>query len=395
MKPFDHTIIGGGIVGLSTAVHLAQRFPKASILLVEKEEGPARHQSGRNSGVIHSGIYYRPGSLKARLATEGARTMAEFCEMHGIPHRICGKLITAASDGEIPELEKLHRRGIENGVPVERIDPGQVREIEPHVSCKAALAVKSTGITDYRLVSAKLRELFETAGGTTRFGTEVLGVVPDGNRWILETTKGAVESAFLINCAGLHSDRIAAMAGCVPDARIIPFRGEYYQLIPEREHLVRGLVYPVPDPAFPFLGVHLTRMVDGSVHAGPNAVPAFAREGYRKRDVVLRDLFSTLSYPGFLRLAAANPAGGLREIRRSFSKQAFVESLRRLVPEIGPDDLVPCAAGVRAQALRRDGSLVDDFLIQRGRNALHVCNAPSPAATACLPIGREIAAMVT
>ena len=373
MKSFDYLVIGGGIVGFSTAWHLAKGFPAARVLLVEKEDGAAAHQTGRNSGVIHSGIYYKPGSYKARFAKAGSRSMVAFCEQHGIPHRVCGKIIVACDEEEAGRLDALRHRGIDNGVPVERLAPEQVHEIEPHVRCVAALRVESTGITSYRAVCAKFRELIEASGGETRFGERVLAISEHSGRRIIETTADTYEARIVVNCAGRHSDRVARMTGTTPPARIVPFRGEYFKLVESRRHLVNTLVYPVPNPAFPFLGVHFTRMIDDSVHAGPNAVLAFKREGYRKSDINLRDL-----------------GEGLAELRRSILKSAFVRSLQRLVPDIRADDLVLCQAGVRAQALFDNGHLADDFLMMRGPGVLHVCNAPSPAATAAIEIGKSI-----
>jgi L-2-hydroxyglutarate oxidase len=390
MKTYDYAVVGGGIVGVSTAMHLTRRFPSARVLLLEKEPGPAFHQTGRNSGVIHSGIYYKPGSFKAAFARDGARSMVAFCREHDIPHEVCGKVIVATGGHELPLLEALYQRGLCNGIPVEKVCPGRVREIEPHVNCLAGLLVKSTGITSYPAVCRRMLEMNGEAGAETRFNCEVLGIRGRHDRQVLETDCGEFEARFVINCAGLHSDRVARMAGNDPGARIVPFRGEYFELVPEKRHLVSTLVYPVPNPDFPFLGVHFTRMIDGSVHAGPNAVLALKREGYCKTDVDLRDLAETMAFPGFWKLIGRNIGEGVREMHRSFFKSAFVHSLRRLVPEIDAEDLVPCKAGVRAQALFDDGRLVDDFLMIRGHRALHVCNAPSPAATAALEIGRSI-----
>jgi L-2-hydroxyglutarate oxidase len=394
MKPFDYAIVGGGIVGFAAAVQVARRFPGARLLLVEKEAEIACHQTGRNSGVIHSGIYYQPGSFKARFAKAGAEAMVRFCGEEGIPYEICGKLIVATREEELPRLEELERRGRANGVPVERISAERAREIEPHVACVAALAVSSTGITDYRQVCAALRRQLEAMGGTVALGREVGGLKPSGDLLRLETREETFETRFLINCAGLHSDRLARACGATPDARIVPFRGEYYELAPAARHLVRTLIYPVPNPAFPFLGVHFTRMVDGGVHAGPNAVLALAREGYTKTRWVPRDLLETLTFGGFWRLAARYWRDGAAEIVRSFSKTAFVRSLQELVPAVRAEDLEPCAAGVRAQAMTREGKLIDDFLIVPGSRAIHVCNAPSPGATASLEIGRTLAQQV-
>lgn len=390
METYDYLVIGGGIVGFSTAYHLGKSFPGARVLLLEKESGPARHQTGRNSGVIHSGIYYKPGSFKAKFAKSGARSMVGFCEEHGIPHDVCGKVIVATNDGELPRLESIYQRGLLNEVPVERISPERVREIEPHVNCVAGVLVKSTGITSYVEVCRKFLELIEAAGGEVQFGQPVRRIDERGNLKIIGTDSAEFEAKFIINCAGLHSDRVARMAGTDPGARIVPFRGEYFELVPGKRHLVNTLIYPVPNPDFPFLGVHFTRMIDGSVHAGPNAVLALKREGYFKTDFNLRDFSETMAFGGFWKLISKNLGEGLKEMHRSFFKSAFVHSLQQLIPEIRAEDLVPCKAGVRAQALFDDGRLVDDFLMVNGKGTLHVCNAPSPAATAALEIGKSI-----
>jgi L-2-hydroxyglutarate oxidase len=391
---FDFAIIGGGIVGLSTAMTLSRRQPNARILVLEKEADHSRHQTGRNSGVIHSGIYYKPGSYKAKFACAGSRSMVEFCEEHGIPHDVCGKVIVATQERELPLLENLFQRGGQNGLNVTKISTAQVREIEPHVRCLAGLRVPTTGIVSYRKVAAKYVELIQAQGGTLRFDARVDAISSNGSGHVLETTRGPFEARFLVNCAGLHSDRVAQLGEVDPGARIVPFRGEYYELVPERRHLVKTLIYPVPNPAFPFLGVHFTRMIDGSIHAGPNAVLAFQREGYRKTDFCWRDFSETMSFGGFWKLAARHWDEGLKEMYRSISKAAFVRSLQQLIPEVRAEDLVPCHAGIRAQALKYDGQLVDDFLIIQGRNSMHVCNAPSPAATASLEIGRAIVAQI-
>jgi len=390
MNTYDYLVIGGGIVGFSTAFHLSQSFPDSRVLLLEKEAGPARHQTGRNSGVIHSGIYYKPGSYKAKFARSGARSMVHFCEEHGISHQVCGKVIVATKPSEVPLLDNLYQRGLQNEVPVERVTAERVREIEPHVNCVAGVLVKSTGITSYVAVCRKLLELIETAGGEARFDQPVLRIHQRGSVKIIETAAGEFETKFLINCAGLHSDRVARLAGDDPGARIVPFRGEYFQLVPDKRHLVNTLIYPVPNPAFPFLGVHFTKMIDGSVHAGPNAVLALKREGYRKTDFDLQDFGETMMFGGFWKLISKNLGEGMKEMHRSFFKSAFVHSLQRLIPEIRSADLVPCEAGVRAQALLHDGRLVDDFLMVKGDGVLHVCNAPSPAATAAIEIGKSI-----
>jgi len=395
MKRYDYAVIGGGIVGLSTAYHLGKSFPKARILLLEKEGGPAMHQTGRNSGVIHSGIYYKPGSFKAKFAMSGATSMVAFCKEHGIPHEVCGKIIVATKQSELALLENLYQRGIENGCPVEKMSAERVREIEPHVQCAAGVRVLSTGITSYLEVAKTYLELIQRDGGVVKFGARVIDITSHQDFRIISTPTKAFAAKAVINCAGLHSDRVAQMAGADPGARIVPFRGEYFELVPERRHLVKTLIYPVPNPNFPFLGVHFTRMIDGSVHAGPNAVLALKREGYAKTDFNLRDVYETLAYKGFWKLAGKNLEEGLREIRRSFSKAAFVQSLQRMIPEIAAEDLVPCKSGVRAQALWEDGSLVDDFLIVKQNGDLHVCNAPSPAATASIEIGKSLVRKIT
>ena len=395
MTTYDYAVIGGGIVGLSTAMQLARQYPHARTLMLEKEASPAQHQTGRNSGVIHSGIYYKPGSYKARFARAGSGSMVDFCREHDIPHEVCGKVIVATQEKERPGLDNLYQRGRQNGLPVRRISPQELNEIEPHVRCVAGIHVPTTGITNYRKVSQKYLELFLEQGGQAMFENEVRQITDRGRRHLIETTAGEFETKFLINCAGLYSDRITRLAGKEPGVKIVPFRGEYYELAPSKRDLVKTLIYPVPNPDFPFLGVHFTRMIDGSVHCGPNAVLAFKREGYKKTDFNLRDFCETMSYPGFWRLARKNFGEGMKEIYRSVSKAAFVRSLQQLIPELQTSDLVPCDAGVRAQALLNDGSLVDDFLIVRGQNALHVCNAPSPGATASLEIGRAIVAQTS
>ena len=392
---YDYAIIGGGIVGLATAMTLSRRYPTAQIVLLEKEQSPSAHQSGRNSGVIHSGVYYRPGSYKARFARAGANSMVEFCRENDIPHEVCGKVIIATQEKELPILDSLLQRGQQNGLSVSKISPWEVNEVEPHVRCLAGVRVPTTGITNYRQVSQKYLELFQQRDGEVQFGNEVRRITNRSGTYLIETAAGEYEASFLVNCAGLHSDRITRLAGANPGARIVPFRGEYYELTANKRHLVKTLIYPVPNPDFPFLGVHFTKMIDGSVHAGPNAVLAFKREGYKKTDFNLRDFCETISFGGFWKLAHKNLGEGLKELYRSFSKAAFVRSLQQLIPEIQAADLVPCNAGVRAQALLSDGKLVDDFLMIRGLNALHVCNAPSPAATASLEIAKAIVAQIS
>jgi (S)-2-hydroxyglutarate dehydrogenase len=384
-------IVGGGIVGLAVALEITQRFPRLRLLLLEKEAGVGQHQSGHNSGVIHSGVYYKPGSLKARLCVDGARAMVEFCRTHGIPHQICGKVIVATHQEELPRLEELHRRGEANGIPGLRlIGPDELRAIEPHAMGIRALVVPATGITDYTAVCEKYAELIIRQGGTILTSTQVTGLKNLPAETAVETSGPSFTTKYLINCAGLFSDRIARMAGGNSETIIVPFRGEYYDLIPQRASLVCALIYPVPDPQFPFLGVHFTRRINGTVDAGPNAVLAFRREGYRRSDFSLRDLAASLAFPGFWRMAAKHWRSGMDEFHRSFSKAAFVRALQRLLPELRAEDLVPGGSGVRAQALRRDGALVDDFQFVPSGRMLHVLNVPSPAATASLVIAREI-----
>jgi L-2-hydroxyglutarate oxidase len=384
-------IIGGGVVGLGVALEITRRFPSQKLLLLEKEEEVARHQSGHNSGVIHSGVYYKPGSMKARLCVTGARAMVEFCLEHGIPHNVCGKVIVATNQGELPRLEELHRRGEANGLSgLRMIGPEELHEIEPHAKGVQGLIVPSTGITDYALVGQKYAELIAANGGTVLTSAPAKAIKRSASEIIVETPQGAFSTNALINCAGLHSDRISRMAGDDPGVKIVPFRGEYYDLIPESAPLVRALIYPVPDPRFPFLGVHFTRRISGKVDAGPNAVFALAREGYRHTDINLRDLGGALTFPGFWRMAGKHWRNALGEWHRSLSKPAFVRALQQLLPEITAEGLVPGGSGVRAQALKPDGSLVDDFQFVPSGKVLHVLNVPSPAATASLMIGKAI-----
>ncbi|MFE3141744.1 L-2-hydroxyglutarate oxidase [Streptomyces scopuliridis] len=383
-------VIGGGIVGLSTAYAITRAAPGTRVVVLEKEPGPARHQTGHNSGVIHSGVYYRPGSLKARYAVRGSAEMVKFCAEYGIAHEVTGKLIVATRRDELPRLHALVQRGRENGIPVRELGPAQITEYEPQVRGLAAIQVGTTGVCDFVAVAEQLAESAEAAGASVRYGSEVTAV--DRRPWgvAVRTAAGAVVRArALVNCAGLQCDQVARLAGDDPGMRIVPFRGEYYELA--RPDLVRGLVYPVPDPAFPFLGVHLTRSIDGGVHVGPNAVLALAREGYTWSDVRPAEVASTLSWPGSWRTARRHWRYGAGELHRSLSKRAFAKAVRRLLPAVTDADLRPAAAGVRAQAVLRDGTLADDFLIQETPRTVHVLNAPSPAATASLPIGREVA----
>jgi len=388
-------IIGGGIVGLATAYRLGERFPGATITVLEKESQVGQHQTGHNSGVLHCGLYYKPGSVKARLAVTGIRQMVEFCQENGVAHEICGKLVVAADETEVPRLRDLEQRGAANGLEGLRwLDREPMREIEPHVGGVAALRVPQEGIVDYAAVCAALVKRLEEHGARVAVGARAVRLRRASGEWIAETPAGEFTAGFLINCAGLHSDRVAQLAGERRSVRILPFRGEYYKIRPERQHLVRNLIYPVPDPAFPFLGVHFTRLIHGGVEAGPNAVLALAREGYRKTDFRPADLFDALSYPGFWRFLRRYPSMAWYELRRSFSRELFCQALRRLVPEIQPGDLATGGSGVRAQAITPQGELVQDFQLIARPDALHVLNAPSPAATASLAIGAEIAATV-
>jgi L-2-hydroxyglutarate oxidase len=388
-------IIGGGIVGLATAFKLGRKLPSTQITLLEKEAAVGRHQTGNNSGVLHAGLYYQPGSSKARLAVAGIGEMVAFCREHEIPHEICGKLVVAVDETEVTRLRALHERGRQNGLQGLRwLDRDQMREIEPHAGGIAALHVPQEGIVDYPKVCEVLQQKISAQGGRVVTGAKVTRLQPQSDGWRVHSAAGDFAADFLINCAGLHCDRVGEMAGEKRAVRIVPFRGEYYQLKRERQHLVRNLIYPVPDPQFPFLGVHFTRLIHGGVEAGPNAVLAFAREGYRKTDFNPADLFDALTFPGLWRFLARHKRMSWEELKRSFSKQLFCESLQRLVPEIRPDDLEPGGAGVRAQAMSPDGTLVQDFCFQQSRRALHVLNAPSPAATASLAIGEQITLQV-
>ncbi|MBI2162327.1 MAG: L-2-hydroxyglutarate oxidase [Candidatus Rokubacteria bacterium] len=389
----DVAIVGGGIVGLATARALRERAPHARLVILEKEPKLASHQTGHNSGVIHSGIYYRPGSAKARLCVEGKHLMLQFCEKHGIRVDRCGKVIVATSRAELPRLHSLYERGRANGVPVELIDPARLREFEPHAQALSAIWSPSTAIVDYGEVADAIARELQTGGLAIETGARVTAIARGSDGVEIAAGRLAVRAKRLVNCAGLYSDAVARLAGAKTEVRIIPFRGEYYMLRAERRALVRGLIYPVPDPEFPFLGVHLTRTVHGEVEAGPNAVLAFAREGYRFARVSPRELAATLAYRGFWRMARRYWRMGTFEMYRSLSKRAFVRALQRLVPALRPEDVERGGAGVRAQAVSPDGSLVDDFRIVAEADAIHVLNAPSPAATASLAIGRHIAGL--
>jgi L-2-hydroxyglutarate oxidase len=391
---YDFAIVGGGIVGLSTACALTERYPHASVLILEKESAWAEHQTGHNSGVIHSGIYYKPGSFKASFCRAGNRSMVAFCRTHDIAHEICGKVIVATNERELPLLENLYQRGVENQLRVTRISPAELREIEPHVHGLAAIRVFDAGIVDYKEVCGTLVRLLQNSGCDLRLKHAVRAIARMQDHLDIDTPGASFTARYLVNCAGLHSDRIAALAGVESRLKIIPFRGEYFELIPERRQLVRHLVYPVPNPQFPFLGVHFTRMIGGHVEAGPNAVLALAREGYRKTDFNLRDLGEVMAFRGFWRLCGRYWKEGMQELWRSISKRAFVRSLQQLIPEIRSDDLIAAPSGIRAQALESGGALVDDFHIVRDDRCLHVYNAPSPAATASLEIGKHIASIM-
>ncbi len=387
MPTHDLIVIGGGIVGLATAHRYLERFSGRSVRVLDKEPRLAAHQTGRNSGVLHSGIYYKPGSLKAINCREGKRAMEEFCRAEGVPFDLCGKVIVATDEAELPRLADILARGQANGVRCEQIGPERLRELEPHAAGLAAIHVPEAGIVDYSQVCERLAARIRAGGSEITLSARVTGFHMSADAAIVETTAGEFAARRIVNCAGLHSDRVAQLSGQRPPVRIVPFRGEYFKLRPEAEAFCRTLIYPVPDPAFPFLGVHFTRMIGGGVECGPNAVLAFSREGYTKLKFNLRDLAGSLSYPGFLRLAAKYWRTGAGEMWRSVSKRAFVHALARLVPEIRPEHLDPAPAGVRAQALARDGSMVDDFLIEESGRVVNVLNAPSPAATSSLRIG--------
>jgi len=388
---FDFIVIGGGIVGLATAMAITQRLPKHRLLVLEKEAEVGSHQTGHNSGVIHSGLYYKPGSMKAKTCVEGAAAMVEFCQANDIPYLRCGKVVVATSEAELPQLEMIYQRGVANGVPgIAMIGPERMKELEPHSSGIKAIHVPGAAITDYAAVARKYAEIVTQQGGAVRTSARVNGIKAGQNETVVCSTQGEFVAKYVVNCTGLHSDRLSKMAGAGNGLMIAPFRGEYYDLVPERQDLVKGLIYPVPDPNFPFLGVHFTRMVRGGVEAGPNAVLALKREGYRKSDFSLRDTLATLAFPGFWRMAGKYWRQGMAEYHRSLSKTAFLHSLQRLVPELRAEDIHPGGSGVRAQALDRQGKLLDDFQIVRTGNVINVCNVPSPAATASIVVGRQI-----
>lgn len=391
---YDFAIVGGGIVGLSVAKAILEKYPDAKLLLLEKENELAAHQTGHNSGVIHSGIYYKPGSFKATFAREGNRSMQAFCKEHEIDYEMCGKVIVATDDSELPHLNNLYERGLQNRLNIEKLSREELLEIEPHVNGLAAILVNDAGIVNYKQVTEKMAEIIKGKGATISLNSEVTAITEKEKEIKIETSQGDFIAKFLINCAGLYSDKIARLAGYIIDMKIVPFRGEYYKLKPEKRDLVKNLIYPVPNPKLPFLGVHFTRMINGEVEAGPNAILSLQREGYEKFKINIKELSEVLAYKGFWKLAKDFGKVGVFEYSRSFSKTLFTESLRKLIPEVEKDDLVVAPAGVRAQALGEDGKLVDDFKIIEGFNSIHVCNAPSPAATASLEIGKEIARRV-
>jgi len=395
-ESFDITIIGGGIVGMATAWTLSRHY-QLRIAVLEAETELAAHQTGNNSGVIHSGLYYKPGSLKATNCTRGRSMLLDFCREHGIKHDICGKVVVATREDELKALQTLEERGVANGLAgIRRLTSEGIREIEPEVAGIAGLWVPQTGIINFKEVTEKLGELFRAQGGVVQTGCRVISIDPQSDGLIVTSKNGfECRTRNLINCAGLQSDRMARLAGIDPKVRIIPFRGEYYELKPERHHLVRNLIYPVPDPRFPFLGVHFTRMINGGIEAGPNAVLAFRREGYHRTSFSLRDTTELAAYSGFWRMAGKFWKTGMGEFHRSFSKPAFVRALQRLLPALREDDLIPGGAGVRAQAVAPDGSLIDDFRIEKSDRMIHVLNAPSPAATSSLSIGDTIAMLAS
>ncbi|HTN75020.1 MAG TPA: L-2-hydroxyglutarate oxidase [Pirellulaceae bacterium] len=390
MNACDTLIVGGGIVGLAIAYDLTSRYPDQRVVVLEKEKQVAEHQTGHNSGVLHSGIYYKPGTLRATNCRAGKQAMERFCAEHGLPYEICGKVIVAVDEKELPLLENIYQRGQQNGVVCAKIGVERLKEIEPHAAGIAAVHVPEAGIVNYRRVAEKLAELLVARGGQVLTDTRFLKLHREPQGVIVETSRGDFQAKHVVTSAGLQADRVAAHTGHKLAAQILPFRGEYFELVPNMEHLCRHLIYPVPNPSFPFLGVHFTRMIDGGIECGPNAVLAFAREGYRKTDVNLRDLFEALSYRGFRRLAWKYWPIGLGEMWRSFSKAAFVKALQRLMPEIRSEHLVPARAGVRAQAVTPGGELADDFLIEQSDRVINIGNAPSPAATSSLNIGKLV-----
>lgn len=387
---YDYVIIGGGIIGLSVGMALTEKFPGSKIAIIEKEGQLAAHQTGHNSGVIHSGIYYKPGSLKAHLAKEGNRSMKEFCEKHGLHYEECGKVIVATTKEEVPLLDDLFNRGLQNGLKISKLNKEQLKEKEPFVNGCEAIHVPMAAILSYKSVCEEMAKVIREQGGEIFLNTEVKHIRELPSEVVIESNQQVFRGKMLINCAGLQSDRIAKIAGYHLDMKIVPFRGEYFQLVPEKHYLVKNLIYPVPNPDFPFLGVHFTRMIDGTIDVGPNAVLSFKREGYRKSAFSLQDTVEVLTYSGFWKLAKTYRKEGMEEIIRSIFKKKFVEGVQKMIPSVKEADLIPGPAGVRAQALQSDGSLVDDFFIVNGKRSIHICNAPSPAATASIEIGKKV-----
>ncbi|HEY9005638.1 MAG TPA: L-2-hydroxyglutarate oxidase [Ohtaekwangia sp.] len=392
---YDVIVIGGGAVGLATALQLTSRNSRLKVIVIEKENAVANHQTGNNSNVIHSGIYYKPGSLKARNCIHGYNLLLNFCRQHDIPHNICGKVIVATDEKELPLLKNIYDRGLQNGLQnLKMLNASELKEYEPHVAGIAGIHVPQTGIVDYRVVAEKYAEVFQQQGGELKLGEKVIDIQFDSDKVVVATQKASYTGKLVVNCAGLYSDKIARLTSSHVNVKIIPFRGEYYKLKKEKEYLVKTLIYPVPDPNFPFLGVHFTTMVGGGVECGPNAVLAFKREGYKKSDINLAELGETLAWPGFRKIVAKYWRTGIGEMHRSYSKAAFTEALQKLLPEIKEEDLMEGGAGVRAQACDRTGGLLDDFMILEEKQAINVCNAPSPAATSSLSIGETVAELV-
>ncbi len=389
---YDVAIIGAGIVGLSTAYQLQLKKPGIKILLIEKEKDVAQHQTGNNSGVIHSGIYYKPGSLKAKNCIHGYELLIDFAEKYQIPYELCGKIIVASDESELQALQNIYDRGLENGLKdLKWLEQAEMKEIEPHLRGVKGIRVPQTGIIDYKAMSQKIKELLIENGAEFAFDNKVEDILVNNDETIIKTDKAEFKSSLLVNCAGLYSDKVARLTNQNVNLKIVPFRGEYFELKEEKRYLVKHLIYPVPDPAFPFLGVHFTRMIGGGVEAGPNAVLAYAREGYKKSDVNLSEFFETLTWPGFQKVAYKYWRTGLGEFYRSYSKSTFTKALQKLIPEVQSDDLIPGGAGVRAQACDREGGLLDDFMILESKGVVNVCNAPSPAATSSLSIGETVA----
>ncbi|MCE8036370.1 L-2-hydroxyglutarate oxidase [Halomonas sp. MCCC 1A11062] len=387
---YDFIILGGGILGLSTAMQLIERYPEKKMLLLEKESGPAQHQTGHNSGVIHAGVYYAPGSLKARFCLEGNRATKEFCDRHAIPYEVCGKLLVATNEQEMQRMEALWERTAANGLEREWLSAGELKEREPHITGQGAIFVPSSGIVSYARVAEAMADEFQRHGGQVRYDHRVTGIAERTGEVLVSTTQGEFSSRYLVTCSGLMADRVVRLLGRNPGFTICPFRGEYYRLSDRHSDIVKHLIYPIPDPSMPFLGVHLTRMIDGSVTVGPNAVLALKREGYRKSDVSLADMARMFSNPGILKVLGRNLRPGIHELKNSLWRRGYLEEVRKYCPSLTLDDLEPWPAGVRAQAVSRDGRLIDDFLFVNTKRTVNVCNAPSPAATSALPIGRHI-----